>query len=128
MKDIPLSRPDLARVYRNLGGEERLARILSDFYARMAKDAMIGFFFFGKDLHAIAAKQQEFLMRAMGATDSYSGKPPARAHDELPPIRRGMFDRRLRILEETLRDHGMAEEDIRTWIAFEEAFRDAVSG
>jgi len=116
----------LKTVYEHVGGEEGLRKILIDFYHRMEKDVMIGFFFTGKDVEAIAVKQMSFLMRAMGATSSYSGKSPASAHSELPPIRRGMFDRRLRILEETLRDHNVSDEDMRSWIAFEEAFRDAV--
>ena len=92
----------------------------------MSKDVLIGFFFDGKDLKKIATKQKEFLMRAMGATESYSGKAPAQAHTELAPILYGHFDRRLRILEETLRDHGVSVEDIRIWIAFENAFRQGI--
>ena len=124
MKPLTL-RPDLKAIYDHLG-EENLRKILIDFYQRMERDVMIGFFFTGKDVEAIALKQLSFLMRAMGATPSYSGKAPADAHGELPPIRRGMFDRRLRILEETLIDHNLSADDTRTWVAFENAFRDAV--
>jgi truncated hemoglobin YjbI len=121
-----LSRPDLARLYQNAGGEAGLTRILRDFYRRMSVDILIGFFFEGKDLDHIADQQRAFLTRAMGAAPSYSGKAPAQAHDELPPILAGHFDRRLRVLEETLRAHGLSEEDIRTWVRFESAFRDAI--
>ena len=123
---ISLTRPDLARIYRHVGGEDGLRKILRDFYQRMSQDILIGFFFSGKDLNSIAEMQKAFLMRAMGATPSYSGQPPAKAHDSLAPILSGHFDRRLRILEQTLADHGVRAEDIRTWIAFEEAFRGAV--
>jgi hemoglobin len=121
-----LTRPDLARLYRNIGGEQGLGAILRDFYQRMSRDVLIGFFFDGKDLDHIADQQKAFLMRAMGATPSYAGKPPAKAHEELAPILAGHFDRRLRVLEATLKDHGVAAEDIRTWVAFESAFRDQV--
>jgi hemoglobin len=127
--DLPLlPREQLAGLYARLGGEARLRAILSDFYQRMSQDLMIGFFFEGKDLGKIAHSQADFLMRAMGASPSYSGKPPAQAHRALAPILPGHFDRRLRILEEALKDHGLADEDIRTWIRFEEAFRAAVEG
>lgn len=128
MKELSVSRPELKRIYERLGGEAPLGALMERFYERMAQDTMLGFFFYGKDLKAIASKQKEFLMRAMGATTSYSGKAPAQAHDALPPIRRGMFDRRLRILEEVLREAGLSAEDIRIWVAFEEAFREAVTG
>ena len=124
--EIKINRTDLARVYKNLGGEAALQKLLEDLYQRFSKDLMIGFFFDGKDLNHIAGKQKEFLMRAMGATPSYSGKPPAQAHTQLPPILPGHFDRRLKILRETLQDHQLSPEDIETWIQFESTFRDAV--
>lgn len=124
--EIPLGKPALARLYRNVGEEAGLTRMLRDFYARMAADIMIGFFFAGKDTDHIADQQRAFLMRAMGAAPSYAGLAPAQAHDKLPPILAGHFDRRLRILEETLRAHGMVEEDIRTWVGFESAFREQI--
>lgn len=123
---ISLTRTDLARLYLNVGGEEGLREILRDFYRRMSEDLMIGFFFAGKDLDLIADQQRAFLMRAMGAIPSYSGKPPAKAHDKIAPILAGHFDRRLRLLEETLAAHGIATEEIRLWVAFEGAFRDQI--
>ena len=125
--ELPLSlREGLKGLYQRVGGDAAIEAILRDFYARMSRDVLIGFFFDGKDTVVIADQQKAFLLRAMGVTPSYSGLPPARAHQALPPILRGHFDRRLRILEETLGDHGVTPEDIRIWVAFEEAFRDAV--
>jgi hemoglobin len=121
-----LSKPELARLYRNIGEEAGLTAILRDFYARMAQDLMIGFFFENKDIQHIADQQRGFLMRAMGATPSYTGLAPAQAHDKIAPILVGHFDRRLQILKETLQHHHVIDEDIRTWIAFENAFRDQI--
>lgn len=128
MREISVSKPALKAIYEHIGGEEKLREILRDFYRRMSTDILIGFFFDGKDLDHIAEMQKEFLMRAMGATLSYKGKPPAKAHDELAPILKGHFDRRLRILEDTLRAHGVSDEDIRHWIEFESAFREGIQG
>ncbi len=125
-KEIPVSRPALQAIYARIGGEAKLRSILRQFYRKMADDLLIGFFFEGKNLDAIADMQAAFLMRAMGAKPSYSGKPPAQAHDELAPILAGHFDRRLRILEATLKENAVADEDIRTWIAFENAFREGI--
>jgi hemoglobin len=123
MKELPLSKPALQALYQKIGGEEGLRSMLRDFYARMAKDVMIGFYFVGHDTNVIADRQHDFLSRAMGANPSYQGLPPAQAHSKLPPILTGHFDRRLRILEETLKDHGMVAEDIRIWVDFENSFR-----
>ena len=125
-RDLSVSLPELKKTYKDIGGEAGLSEILQDFYRRMSEDLMIGFFFDGKDLSAIALIQKNFLMRAMGASGSYIGKAPAQAHLSLAPILSGHFDRRLRILEETLRAHHVPAEDIRTWVTFESAFREAI--
>lgn len=112
--------PDfLARV----GGEARLRLILEEFYSELAKDVLVGFFFDGKDVTQIAHKQEEFLLRAMGARPSYTGLPPARAHDKLAPILAGHFDRRIEILKQVLARFGLSPADQAAWIKFEMSFR-----
>jgi hemoglobin len=123
---LSVNKPELKALFQKVGGESGLSEILKDFYQRMADDLLIGFFFTGKDLEKIASQQLKFLMRAMGASPSYSGKSPAQAHLELPPILAGHFDRRLRILEATLRDHHLTEREIQVWIQFETTFRPSV--
>ncbi len=122
----PVSREKLRALFESAGHEDGLRNILLDFYARMARDVMIGFFFEGKNLADIVDKQIGFLLRAAGLRESYSGKAPAAAHLELPKILPGHFDRRLRILEETLSAHGLTPDAIATWVAFESAFRDGI--
>jgi len=124
-KEIPIQKPELLKLGKELG-LTRVQAIVLDFYKRMENDVLVGFFFAGKDISAIAAKQSEFLLRAMGLTPSYSGKPPANAHTEMPPILTGHFDRRLKVLEETLTSHHLKREQILVWIGFENAFRDAI--
>jgi hemoglobin len=123
--ELPVQLPELRGLYARLG-KEKIEAILKDFYRRMEQDILVGFFFRGKDVDQIAERQLQFLLRAMGATPSYSGKPPASAHSELAPILSGHFDRRLKLLEETLVEHGLSAEDIRTWIGFENAFREGI--
>lgn len=106
-----------------IGGPDRLRAIVGTFYRRMSEDAIVGFFFAGRDLDAIAEGQTAFLMRCFGATERYTGRPPTVAHRALPPIRRGQFDRRLQILRETLAAEGIAEEDIAAWVKVEAGFR-----
>ena len=128
---FPVNKPELKALYDRIGGEGALERILIDFYKRMSVDTMIGYFFTGNNLrsHSIeemALKQKQFLMKAFGATETFTGLAPAHAHTHLAPILSGHFDRRLRILEETLRDHKVDEASIKIWINFENAFRDGI--
>ncbi len=121
-----LSKKELEGLFQEVGGEARLRLLLRDFYARMASDVLVGFFFAGKDSEEIAEMQLSFLLRAMGQRTSYSGKSPAQAHRNLPPILGGHFDRRLKLLEETLRQHGLQEKGIQLWLRFEQSFRSGI--
>jgi len=121
-----VSKVRLKNLLQSIGGEDRLREILRDFYHRMSEDILIGYFFTGKDLNSIADRQSDFLIYAMGASTTYQGKLPTSAHLELPPILKGHFDRRLVILRQTLKDHGLRDPDIQNWIDFESAFREVV--
>src|SRR4051812_15622611 len=123
---MPVSKKRLRLLLQYTGGEERLKIILRDFYTRMSKDVLIGFFFDGKDPLAIADKQMEFLLFAMGERASYSGKLPNQAHDSLPKILSGHFDRRLTLLRQVLQDYQVDEKGIQAWVKFENAFREVI--
>ncbi len=84
---------------------------------------MVGYFFEGFNLGHIAEMQASFILRAAGLTSTYSGHTPDRAHENLPPILPGHFDRRLMILKETLKGFGLDDVQIQTWVDFEDAFR-----
>ena len=101
-------------------------RLVLAFYEAMEKDPMIGFFFSGRDLAAIAEKQAGFILLAAGMNRKFDGKGPATAHGALPPILPGHFDRRIVILRETLQASGLSPDTIALWIRFEESFRTQV--
>lgn len=126
MRNIKLTGEALTNLFQKIGGEPALQQILDSFYAKMSQDVLIGFFFTGKDIKHIAQQQKAFLMKAWGVTSSYQGKSPATAHEKLPPILAGHFDRRLVILAETLRAFKIDENSIDTWVGFENKFRQAV--
>jgi truncated hemoglobin YjbI len=107
-------------------GSEIFFDLLVLFYARAANDLMIGFFFDGQDLHKIAKKQSEFLLKAIGISPSYSGKSPAHAHLHLAPILPGHFDRRTQILKSVLNDQRIEPKVVDAWLEFEALFRNAV--
>ncbi len=126
MKELKLASAALTALFTSIGGEAGLEKILARFYEKMSKDVLLGFFFDGRDVNAIALMQKSFLMRAWGVTQSYTGKSPAAAHSKLAPILKGHFDRRLVLLAETLREFHTNEVEIALWVNFEEKFRQAV--
>jgi len=128
MKTIPINLKNqaLKKVYEAVGSRERLREIVGKFYEKMSKDLLIGYFFEGKDLSHIADQQTLFLLRAIGVTQEYKGKPPALAHTKIPNILKGHFDRRLVLLKETLEEAGLDQQAIEIWLRFEEQFRDSI--
>jgi len=122
MKSIPLPSRLHWPYVAEIRTPERLLELLHAFYRRMAEDVMIGFFFDGRDLAKIAAGQRDFLLKAWGVVESYSGPGPIAAHAALAPILKGHFHRRLVLLEESLRADGASEALIAAWVNFERAF------
>jgi len=116
----------LQHLIEHLGGPEGLNQVLKKFYLKMSQDILIGFFFESKNLEHIANQQTAFILKASHLQKIYTGLPPSQAHLELPPILPGHFDRRLKILEQTLQEHKVSDEDIRNWIDFEKSFREIV--
>jgi truncated hemoglobin YjbI len=103
-------------------GEAGLRAVIEDFYARVFGDVMIGFLFEGKDRARLVEREYEFTAQLLGADVKYTGRPMRTAHAQ-SPIFGGHFERRLQILRETLRDHGVAPEVAQAWIEHSQALR-----
>ena len=113
--------------FERLGGEEGVRRIIGSFTQKVYNDAMIGFFFHGKDHDRITEMEYRHAAEYLGGPVVYDGKPIAKAHRSLG-IMGGQFLRRRKILENTLVEQGVTE-DIRTrWLAHVDSFANAVLG
>jgi len=108
------------------GGPEKLRALLEDFYDRVFADAMIGFFFQGKDKARLVEKELELALGFLGADVPYTGRPIREAH-AAHRIMGGQFGRRLQILKETMADHGLPEDVQRAWVEHTEALRSLVT-
>jgi truncated hemoglobin YjbI len=113
-------------LFDELGGEPELRKIVDRFVDRVFDDVMIGFFFRNADRARIKQKEYEFAARHLGADVEYTGRPIAEAH-AAHPIMGGQFMRRLKILEETLLEHGVPDAVREHWLAHTEKLRAAVT-
>jgi hemoglobin len=104
----------LSQLFERIG-DERLRRVIADFYERIFADAMIGFMFAGKNKERLIQKEWELVAALLGAPVGYSGRSMTEAHARVP-ITGGHFDRRLVILAETLADHGVDAEVRQRWL------------
>ncbi len=104
------SAPLFARI-----GSEKLRAVVTEFYARVFPDVMIGFLFQGKDRARLIEKEYEFTAGLLGADVKYTGRPMRTAHAQ-SPILGGHFERRLQILRETLRDLEVDPAVAQAWV------------
>jgi len=112
-------------LFENIG-PEKLRAVLTEFYARIFDDQMIGFLFFGKDREQLIQREYEFTARFLGADIPYSGRPIRQAH-AASPILGGHFARRLKILKDVMAAQGVDEEVQRVWIEHTNALREQVT-
>ena len=106
---------------------DKLREVIADFYDRVFADVMIGFLFQGKDKARLIQLEWELASRMLGATDvKYTGRPMRVAHAQ-SPIFGGHFERRLQILRETMRDHGVDPEVRRVWLEHSQALRSQIT-
>ena len=113
--------------FDRVGGEQGLRRIIEDFTARVFGDVMIGFLFEGKPHARITEMEYRFAAAHLGGPVAYTGRPLGEAHRS-SPILGGHFQRRRKILLDTLGDHGAPEDVIARWLAEVDRHRDAILG
>ncbi len=113
-------------LFQELGGEPALRKIIDRFVDRIFDDVMIGFFFRNASRERIKDKEYEFAARHLGAGIAYTGKPIREAHAP-HPIMGGQFMRRLKILDDTLREMGVPEPVRQHWIQHTESLRPLVT-
>lgn len=107
-------------------GETKLRAVVTEFYARVFPDEMIGFLFQGKNRAHLIEKEYEFTARLLGADVKYTGRPMRTAHAQLP-IFGGHFERRLQILRETLADLRVDLEVAQAWIEHTRLLRSQIT-
>jgi hemoglobin len=112
-------------LYDELGGEDRVRAIVASLYDKLFDDAMVGFLFAGKDKERIVAQQVVFTCRFLGGPQKYEGKPLPEAHANLPLLP-GHFDRRHRLLEQPLDEHGVPPAVRVAWLGIDENLRPSV--
>ncbi len=111
---------------QRLASTQQLDLIVATFYQTMAQDVVIGFFFDPTKIELIAHQQVQFLKFVAGLIQKFEGKAPKQAHQPLPPILLGHFNRRMMLLESTLQQFDLSQEESKAWLNFERGFQGAL--
>jgi hemoglobin len=106
-------------------GEDGVRRVLQTLYDHLFEDKVVGFLFQDKDKKRLVEQQVAFTCGFLGGPQVYAGKPLPEAHANLP-ILAGHFDRRHRLLEQALDEHGVAADVREAWLRIDSALRPSV--
>jgi hemoglobin len=112
-------------LYDSVGGEAAVRAVLTSLYDRLFEDKMVGFLFEGKDKGQIVELQTAFTCAFLGGPQRYVGRPLPQAHASIPLLP-GHFDRRHKLLETVLVEHGVPDDVRFAWLRIDDALRPSV--
>jgi NAD(P)H-flavin reductase/ferredoxin/truncated hemoglobin YjbI len=117
----PRTGPDL-ELWKALGEGPLMREILTDFYTRVFEDRMLAPYFRGATKDRLIGQVFSFMRDHLAGEKRYFGMKPQNAHHWMV-ISDEVFDRREELMETVLAEHGLSQEMIDRWRAFEERFR-----
>jgi hemoglobin len=112
-------------LFTAVGGLPTLRKVHKIFYDKVYADPWLGQFFIGHDQVAIENRQTAFMAEKMGGPVEYLGKEPKMAHRAMY-ITEELFLLRKRLLDESLREAGVAADSRERWLKIDSAFMRAI--
>jgi len=110
-------------LYERLGEREGIRAVVDDFYDRLRADDLLGPFFEDADVELLRRTQTDFLCEAAGGPEAYDATPVREAHLHLP-FTPEHIQRAVELLEESLAEFDVPEEDARTVVGAVAAFEE----
>jgi hemoglobin len=98
-------------IFERYGGFAKVSRIVSSFYDSAVDSPLLCPYFQGIDMARLVDHQAKFISSLMGGPASYSDEEIRRVHAHLS-VTDEAFDEMTELLEETLEDFGMNDDDI----------------
>ncbi len=120
-RELPYPETD-AGLWEALGGDATVRRVLEDFYAKVYADAKLSPFFAKVTQTRAIDKQFSFMKQCVTGERIYMGDRPRNAHHWMV-ITHELFDHRQSLMIDSLKTHGLDDELIARWTAYEEYFR-----
>ena len=112
-------------LYDRLGGIETLNKVHKIFYDKVYLHSWLKKYFAGKPQHVLEEQQTDFMVQLMGGPKVYSGKSPKSAHQHML-ITEELFEERAKILSESIKQAGVADNLRHEWLAADAALKKAL--
>ena len=100
-------------LYEKYGGFETVSKLVEAFYEDVLDSDLLKDYFKGTPMTKLIGHQTDFLCKVLGGPDNYDGRSLVAAHKGLN-ITPEAFAEVARILQETLEDGGVEDEDVAT--------------
>jgi hemoglobin len=114
-------------LFARIGGEQTIAELIGDFYDRVLADPELKPFFNNTSMDKLGRMQREFFSAALDGPITYTGKPIGHVHHG-----RGITKRHFALyvdhLIDTLRDHGITDQDAQDIIGRISTYADEITG
>ncbi len=104
-----------------VGGLPTLQRVHKIFYDKVYAHPWLGQFFAGHSQTVIENRQTQFMGEKMGGDVTYMGKDLKTTHETMY-VTQELFDLRSALLDESLREAGLADELRERWLRIDGAF------
>jgi hemoglobin len=108
--------------FDEVGGRPIIEKVHKIFYDKIYAHPWIGLYFKDIDQKIIEVQQSDFMEQNFGGNSVYLGKLPGPAHRHMF-INEELFKLRTQLLEESLSEAGLNNEQIKKWIKIDNAFK-----
>lgn len=116
----------MTTLYEKLGGEAAVDAAVDIFYRKVLLDDRINQYFDSVDMDGQAKKQKAFLTMVFGGPNNYTGKDMREGHKHLKGLNDTHVDAVIENLGATLKELGVADEDIQQIADIANSVRDDV--
>ena len=100
-------------LYNKYGGFEAISKVVFDFHGRLLASDTFKPYFEGIDSQRVIDHQTKFFCDIMGGPIAFEGKTLGQIHATMN-ITDEVYAELSELLEETLEDHGLEDDDIKT--------------
>jgi hemoglobin len=112
-------------LFESVGGLPALQKVHRIFYDKVYAHPWLGRFFAGHSQSAIEDRQTNFMAGKMGGDVVYRGKDIKVAHETMY-ITEELFEIRRALLDESIREAGIADDARERWLKIDSAFMKSV--
>jgi len=113
-------------LFNRIGGLTTLQKVHKIFYDKVYSHEWLKLYFTDKPQTLLEDQQTDFMAQLIGGPKKYAGKTPKMAHQHIH-ITDDLFELRQQILDQSLREYGLADGLRKEWLMADAALKKAIT-